>query len=150
MNLLAPQSLQGKVMYKQVYNDLMRNNKAPILKSIPYLDANYKPVIRDGRALTYDDVDFSEAGNTYEFEKKGNLKDVRKIVFIVSKATASASELAVNSFKAWPGNVTVRTVGKAHTASRSGSSPSGSINSRSTWLSFQVKMPWVQETITPA
>lgn len=111
MNLLAPSALQGKVMYKQVYNELVRNDKAPILKTIPYLDANYKQVYQNGKALTYADLDFTEAGNTFQFEKAGPLTGVKKIVFIVSGSSASASELTVNSLKAWPGNVTVRTVG---------------------------------------
>ncbi|WP_341842649.1 S41 family peptidase [Chitinophaga caseinilytica] len=110
-NLLAPSGMQTKVMYKQVYNELVRTSKAPILKSIPYLDANYQQVYQGSRALTYADLDFTENGNTYFFEKAGPLTTAKKIVFIVSGATASASELVINSYKAWPANVTVRTVG---------------------------------------
>lgn len=110
-NLLAPSGMQTKVMYKQVYNELMRTGKANILKSLPYLDANYQQVYQGSRALTYADLDFTENGNTHFFTKQGTFTTVKKIVFIVSSATASASELVINSFKAWPANVTVRTVG---------------------------------------
>lgn len=110
-NLIAPSGMQTKVMYKQVYNELVRTGKATILKSLPYLDANYQQVYQGSKALTYADLDFSENGNTYFFNKQGPLTTVKKIVFIVSGSTASASELIINSFKAWPDNVTVRTVG---------------------------------------
>ncbi|WP_298714503.1 S41 family peptidase [Chitinophaga sp.] len=110
-NLIAPSGMQAKVMYKQVYNELVRTGKATILKSLPYLDANYQQVYQGSKALTYADLDFSESGNTYFFNKQGPLTTVKKIVFIVTGSTASASELVINSFKAWPDNVTVRTVG---------------------------------------
>lgn len=110
-NLLAPSGMNTKVMYKQVYNELLRTGKAPILKSLPLLDANYQQRYQGSKALTYADVDFTENGNTYFFTKTGPLSTVKKIVFIVSGASASASELVINSYKAWPGNVTVRTVG---------------------------------------
>ena len=100
--------LNGKVVYAEHFNDLLQQEQAPILKSIPYLDNDGKPVYINGRPATYADVDFSVAGNTYSFSKKGALTGIRSIVFIVSSATASASELLINGFKPY---VDVKLVG---------------------------------------
>ncbi len=99
-NLIGPSTLSGKVMYKELFNNLLQNGNAPILKSIPYLDANNQQVYQNGRALTYADLDYTEKGNTITFEKKGSLGDnIRNVVFIVSGSTASASELTINALK---------------------------------------------------
>lgn len=99
-NLIGPSSkTAGKVMYIETFNKLLQEGKAPILKSIPYLDANGTQVVQNGKKLTYADVDFSVARNTNKFEKKGSLGDLKNVVFIVSSATASASELVINSLK---------------------------------------------------
>lgn len=47
----------------------------------------------------YDDIDYTVAGNTYSFSKIGSLTGVSNIVFLVSRNTASASELVINSLK---------------------------------------------------
>jgi C-terminal processing protease CtpA/Prc len=107
-NLLGPASATGSVMYKETFNTLMQQGKASILKSLPYLDADKKPVYRNGVAATYADVDYSIAGNTNKFDKKGNLQKLSNIVFIVSGSTASASELLLNSLKPY---ATVKLVG---------------------------------------
>lgn len=115
-NLIAPASLTGQVMYKETFNTLLQTNKAPILASIPLLDANGKQRTGSGgRLLTYADVDYSVAGNTYKFTKKGNLGTIKNVVFIVSGNTASASELTINSLKAYPDKMTVKIVGSATT-----------------------------------
>lgn len=98
-NLIGPSSLNGKVMYKELFNKLLREGNAPILKTIPYLDANNQQVVQNGRKLTYADVDYSEQGNTNYFSKKGSLGAISNVVFIVSGSTASASELAINSLR---------------------------------------------------
>ncbi len=113
-NLIAPSSLNGKVMYSEHYNELMQSAKARILKNQPYLDENNKSVIYEGRMATMADVDYSVAGNTYMFSKKGGLETVKNIHFIVSSQTGSASELLINSLKPYF-NVTVtgtKTYGK--------------------------------------
>lgn len=107
-NLIAPSSANGAVMYAEHFNDLLQQGKAPILKSIPYLDDNGKQVLIKGRPATFADVDFSVAGNTYKFSKKGRLGSVKDIVFIVSEKTASASELLINCLKPY---MNVRLVG---------------------------------------
>lgn len=115
-NLIAPASLTGQVMYKETFNTLLQTGKAPILASIPLLDASGKQRTGNGgKLLTYADVDYSTAGNTYKFSKKGNLGTIKNVVFIVSGNTASASELTINSLRAYPNNMTVKLVGSATT-----------------------------------
>lgn len=111
-NLIVPHSLHGKVMYKEQFNDLMQQGKATILKSLPLLDANYKQRTNSsGKLLTYADVDFTIAGNVFYFDKQGALDNVKKVVFIMTGSTASASELTINSLLAYPGTIDVKTVG---------------------------------------
>ncbi|MRG48722.1 hypothetical protein GFS24_26660 [Chitinophaga sp. SYP-B3965] len=115
-NLIAPASLTGQVMYKETFNTLLQTGKAPILAAIPLLDASGKQRTGNGgKLLTYADVDYSTAGNTYKFSKKGNLGTIKNVVFIVSGNTASASELTINSLRAYPNNMTVKLVGSAST-----------------------------------
>ncbi|WPU91479.1 S41 family peptidase [Mucilaginibacter sabulilitoris] len=98
-NLIAPQSLNGKVMFSEQYNSLLQNGQATILKNQPYLDANGKPVTYMGRQATMADVDYTESANTHRFNKKGSLQSVKDIYFITSFRTASASELLISSLK---------------------------------------------------
>jgi len=98
-NLIVPGSLNGKVMYSEVFNAAMQNGTVPILKHQPYLDANGKATIYNGRNATMADVDYSVAGNTYTFSKKGNLQSIQSIYVIVSAKTASASEMLISCLK---------------------------------------------------
>ena len=98
-NLIAPASLNNAVMFSEYYNPLLQQGKAPILKTIPYLDENRQPVYINGRKATYADINYSVSGNTYRFSKKSGLSGIKSIVFIVSGQTASASELLINCFK---------------------------------------------------
>ncbi|GAB3429353.1 S41 family peptidase [Niabella aquatica] len=107
-DLIAPASINGSVMYAEHFNELLQQSKAPILKTIPYLDDQGNPVFINGRTATYADVDFSVSGNTYRFSKKGALTGIQRIVFIVSGITASAGELLINCFKPY---VDVKLVG---------------------------------------
>lgn len=99
VNLVAPASLNGKVMYTEFFNTLLQNGQAPILKQQVYLDANGNTQQFNGHTATYADVDYSVSGNTYKFGKEGTLQTVKQVVFIVGGGTASASELAINSLK---------------------------------------------------
>lgn len=99
LNLIAPSSLAGKTMFSERFNALLQGGKATILSNQPYLDKNNQPVYINGRRATYADVDFTEAGNTYLFQKKGKLENIRSVIFIVSGATASASELVINALR---------------------------------------------------
>ena len=105
-NLIAPSSLNGSVMYKEVFNDIMQEGRADILKHQVLLDQNDEPVKYRGRNATYADMDYSEAGKTFEFNKKGTLGSVKNVYFIISGKTASASELVINALKPYL-NVTI-------------------------------------------
>ncbi|WP_293787849.1 S41 family peptidase [uncultured Pedobacter sp.] len=98
-DLIAPAGLNGKVMYSEVFNPSMQNGAAKILKHQPYLDKDGKTAIYNGRMATMADVDYTIAGNTYKFHKKGNLKSIQSVYFIVSGNTASASEMLISSLK---------------------------------------------------
>jgi len=98
-NLVAGTSLNGKVIYSEHYNTQLQTGKATILKNQPYYDNEGKTVIYNGRTATMADVNFTEAGNTHYFSKKGTLETITTIYFIVSEHTASASELLISSLK---------------------------------------------------
>ncbi|MGX5820208.1 S41 family peptidase [Chitinophaga lutea] len=109
-NLIAPASASGQVMHKETFNTLMQQGKAPILKTIPLLDSEGKQRKRDsdGKLLTLADVNYSIDANTYKYQKKGTLGNLKNVVFIVTGLTASASELTINSLKPY---VNVKLVG---------------------------------------
>jgi len=112
VNLIAPSGTSG-VMYVEHFNNTLKNRKetdASILKNQPLLDGNDKLQYKADRSLvTYADIDYSVAENTNNFEKVGRVGNVKNVVFIVSGATASASELVINSLKPV---MTVTLVGK--------------------------------------
>ncbi|WP_256004915.1 S41 family peptidase [Pedobacter deserti] len=100
VNLIAPSTASG-VMYKEYFNETLRNGKATIMKNQPILDDNEKvQYSSNGRIINYfDDVDYSVAENTNYFRKAGEVKNVTNVVFLVTGNTASASELVINSLK---------------------------------------------------
>jgi carboxyl-terminal processing protease len=92
-NLIAPSSLHGKVMFVERYNDLMRSGKAEILKN-QFFETN-------SGTRSYADINYAAPGfTTTNFAKKGSLQNIQNVYFLVSKNSASASELVVNSLKA--------------------------------------------------
>jgi len=107
INLIAPSTATG-TMFTEYYNATMQAGNATILTNQPLLDASDKIQYRNGKIITYADVDYSIAGNTELFAKKGSLTNVKNVVFIVSGSTASASELVINSLKP---HMTVQLVG---------------------------------------
>lgn len=107
-NLIAPLSVAGKKMFSEVYNTTMQTDKATILSNQPYLSSAGKVQYQDGKMVTYADLDYSISGNQTNFEKKGSLNTINSVVFIVSRSTASASELLINSLKPY---ITVKLVG---------------------------------------
>jgi carboxyl-terminal processing protease len=107
INLIAPSTASG-VMFTEHYNATMQAGTAAILKNQPYLDANDRVQYKNGKMVTYADLDYSVKENTQVFAKQGSLGNIRKVVFIVSKNTASASELVINSLKP---HMTVQLVG---------------------------------------
>jgi len=100
-NLIGPSSLTGKNMYKEYFNNMMQTGKATILANQPLLTSAGKVQTQNGRIITMADVDYSAnaASNNSSFNKKGSLNGVNNVVFIVSRNTASASELLINSLK---------------------------------------------------
>lgn len=110
MDMIAPSSATGSVMFSEHYNPLMQSGGATILQNQPLLDASGKIVYQNGKMLTYKDVDYSISGNTEKFIKKGalNTSSATNVVFIVSGGTASASELVINSLKPY---MTVKLIG---------------------------------------
>lgn len=103
INLIAPNSVNGKTMFSLTYNSTMQQGNATILKNQPNRDQSGK--ITSG---TQFQDDYSLAGNTVKIEKSGALNNVIKVVFITTGGTASASELVINSLKPY---VDVKTVG---------------------------------------
>ncbi|SDE97167.1 S41 family peptidase [Chitinophaga filiformis] len=99
VNQIAPNSLDGKVMYVEYFNDLLQKGQAPILKEQLYRNAAGETVMWNGHLATYADLDYSVSGNTFKFTSDGSLNSVKQVVFIVSGNTASASELVINSLK---------------------------------------------------
>jgi len=95
-NLIAPSALNNQVMFSEIYNATMKAGNVEILKNQPLTNTS-------GTIIgTYADVDYSVAGNTYKFAKKGPLTGVNRVVFIVGGNTASASELVINSLLSHP------------------------------------------------
>lgn len=99
-NLIAPSSVSnGSTMFSEYFNATMRSGKATILKNQPLLDGSGNQQYQNGKLVTYFDEDYSQADNTYKFNKQGNLRNVSKVVFLVSNSTASASELVISVLK---------------------------------------------------
>lgn len=99
IDLIAPATANGSVMFAEYYNATMQGGNARIMSNQPLLDANDKIRYQNGRMLTYADVSYTVANNTEIFEKQGPLSNIRNIVFIITESTASASELVINSLK---------------------------------------------------
>lgn len=95
-NSIAGASLAGKLMFSEVYNKKMQEGEAEILKKQPILTETNQPVIIDGKIATLFDLDYKVENNRYYFKKIGALNGIKKITFIVSNTTASASELLIN------------------------------------------------------
>ena len=109
LNLIAPTSLNTKTMFSEAYNSTMQSGAATILKNQVLKDQNGKSQFSNGRIVTYADLNYSVAANTFKFNKEGSLTDVTKVVFITTDRTASASELVINSLKPY---LDVKIVGK--------------------------------------
>lgn len=99
MELIGPSSLNGSVLYNERYNTDLQQGKTPMLEKQRLLDANGNRVKLNGRDATLADVDYSSAGNIYRFSKQGPLNNISTVVFITSGATASASELTMQSLR---------------------------------------------------
>jgi len=109
LNLAAPIAQNGNIMFTSYYNSYLQNittaqRKASILAHQPLLDDAGKlqtfTTGVNGKYATYADLNYSatSADNIERFAKSGNLA-LSRVYFIVTGATASASELTINSLK---------------------------------------------------
>lgn len=118
INLIAPSSLSGGIMFTEYYNTLMQQNKskgtAPLLAKQYILDANDNKTDQnsDGKWDTYADIDFSStnSGMITRFSKNGlpSTPSINRVAIITTRSTASASELVINALKPhFSGNIKV-------------------------------------------
>ncbi len=85
-DLIAPASANGKTMYTYIYNDSLQAGKFPLLhRKSPYNQ--------------YGTDIFTQANNVVGFEKAGTITSLTRVLFIVSRSTASASELLINNLR---------------------------------------------------
>ncbi|UXP31152.1 S41 family peptidase [Reichenbachiella agarivorans] len=99
INQIIPSSLNNRDMYVERYNELMQGGDATILENQLLKDANGDNIDYRGRYANYNDLDYSEDGNTFTFSKEGDLETIENVYVIISDATASASELVINTLK---------------------------------------------------
>lgn len=98
-NLLAPKFANGKIMYTEHYNKQMQDGNSKILENYKLYDEYNRPVIIDGKEISLFDIDYSVTSNTTYFNNDDGLTDLKKVYFVVSNRTASASELLINILK---------------------------------------------------
>lgn len=108
-NLIAPSTLDGKIMYSEEFNPTLQSGRPTFLKNQVYLDNQGESIYINGRKATLDDINFQEKSNTFFFNKIGQLESVKRIYFITSETTASGSELLISLFKPY---INTQTVGK--------------------------------------
>ncbi|MGY0035385.1 S41 family peptidase [Pedobacter sp. NJ-S-72] len=122
-NLVIPAAFDKQIMRKEKYNAMMQNNRAGLLKNQVLADDNGHPLYYiDNRPATMADGDYSLNANTYYFDKTTGVRSLKRVIFIVSSETASASELLINCLKPYldvklvgvsgNGNQQVKTYGK--------------------------------------
>lgn len=109
INLIAPSSANGKVMFSEAYNSTMQNGQATILRNQPLRDQSGKIQYSNGKMVTYADLSYTIADNTFNINKTSGITNVGKVVFITTGSTASASELVINNLRPY---VDVKTVGE--------------------------------------
>jgi carboxyl-terminal processing protease len=91
-NLIVPAGKTGTAMYSYYFNDILQNRKAVLLANQVRRDS------QTGELYNLAQFDYSVAGNTVKFAKKGALA-LNRVFFIVTGATASASELTINNLR---------------------------------------------------
>ncbi len=98
-NLIAPSSQNGKTMFTTYFNTTMQSGQATILQNQKFWGEG-----NDGVTRLYSYFDFNyaptkAAGNLDEFQKRGSANKITRAYFLVTGATASASELVINNLK---------------------------------------------------
>lgn len=81
-NLIAPAAASNQVMYKYVFNQSLQSGNFPLLR----------------RKSGFQNVSFAESNNTQRFGTTGSM-GLTRVFFIVSRSSASASELIINNLK---------------------------------------------------
>ncbi len=95
-NTILSNSTNGDVLFKEYYNKTMQDGKADMLKNQPVYINNEK------KDFTYYDLNYTVDRNTTKINKVGTFNasgNIKSVYFIVSRNTASASELLINSVK---------------------------------------------------
>lgn len=91
-NLIVPAASNGTLMYNSYFNSTLTNNKETLLANQVRRDPDTHEL------YNYGQFDYSVAGNVVNFAKKGTL-NINRVFFIVTGATASASELTINNLR---------------------------------------------------
>jgi carboxyl-terminal processing protease len=91
-NLIVPASKSGTLMYNTYYNADLVAGKDPLLAH------QWRKDPTSGKDFNYGQLDYSVAANVVNFAKQGSL-NVSRVFFIITQATASASELAMNNLR---------------------------------------------------
>lgn len=81
-NFIAPVAANGQKMYTYTFNSQLQQGNFPLLKTKP----------------GYQNISFAPQDNSVSYEKAGSL-NLSRVFFIVSRSTASASELLINNLK---------------------------------------------------
>ncbi|PIG96447.1 hypothetical protein CS542_08835 [Pedobacter sp. IW39] len=93
-NLIAPSGTSGQTMFTELYNPLMQAGNATILANQPLLDGTVRLYVKTENTDCGHD-NYSVAARLPLV--KGSLGGINNIVFIVTRNTASASEIVINS-----------------------------------------------------
>lgn len=91
-NLIVPAAKNNTTMYTYHFNDFLAAGKQKLLYNQVRLDPDTK------KLYNYGQFDYTVAGNTVPFTKKGSLA-ISRVFFIVTGSTASASELTINNLR---------------------------------------------------
>ena len=91
-NLIVPAAKTNTTMYTYHFNDLLVAGKQKLLYNQVRRDPDTKQL------YNYGQFDYTVAGNTVHFTKKGSL-NISRVFFIVTGSTASASELTINNLR---------------------------------------------------
>ena len=91
-NLIVPAAKSGLPMYNTYYNANLVSGKDPLLKN------QWRKDPSGGPDYNYGQLNFSVDSNAVKFVKQGSL-NVNRVFFIITSATASASELTINNLR---------------------------------------------------
>ena len=89
-NLIVPSGKSGSLMYNTYFNSILASGKETLLANQVRINSS------TNQPYNYAQVDYSVAGNVVSFAKSGSLT-VGRVFFIITGATASASELTMNN-----------------------------------------------------